>query len=130
MLVMKTLICLLLLTGLTLTAGELTGKWSGKFDITTAEGENKPDSAIMNLKVDGTKVIGTVGPSDDQQWTIKNGKLEAGKLTFEVVPESDGGDDSLIVFDLVFDGDTIRGTASGHDGDKKLSAKVDLKRAT
>ena len=121
--VMKTLICLLLLTGLTLSAGELTGKWSGKFDITTADGELKPDSAVMNLKLDGTKVTGTAGPNEDQQWTIKNGKLEAGKLTFEVVPEGDD-DKGLLVFDLVFDGDTIRGTATGHDGDNKLSAKA------
>jgi hypothetical protein len=127
---MKTLICLLLLTGLTLSAGELTGKWSGKFDITTADGETKPDSAVMNLKVDGTNVTGTAGPNEDQQWTIKNGKLEAGKLTFEVVPESENGADSLIVFDLVFDGETIRGTATGHDGDNKLSAKLDLKRVS
>ena len=128
--IMKTLICLLLLTGLTLSAAELTGKWSGKFDITTADGETKPDSAVMNLKVDGTNVTGTAGPNEDQQWTIKNGKLEAGKLTFEVVPESENGADSLIVFDLVFDGETIRGTATGHDGDNKLSAKLDLKRVS
>jgi hypothetical protein len=129
---MKTLICLLLLTGLTLSAGELTGKWSGKFDITTAGGENKPDSAYMVLKVDGTKVTGTAGPNEDQQWTVKNGKLEAGKLTFDVVMEGDSGDDKgSLVFDLVFDGDTIRGSATGtgHDGDK-MTAKVDLKRAS
>jgi hypothetical protein len=127
--IMKTLICLLLLTGLTLTAGELTGKWSGKFDITTPDGDTKPDTAVMNLKLNGTSVTGTAGPNDDQQWTIKNGKLEAGKLTFEVVPEGDN-DKGLLVFDLVFDGETIRGTVSGHDGDNKLSAKVDLKPAS
>jgi hypothetical protein len=129
---MKTLIGLLLLTGLTLSAGELTGKWSGKFDITTAAGETKPDSAYMNLKVDGTKVTGTAGPNEDQQWTIRNGKLEAGKLTFDVVMEGDNGDDKgSLVFDLVFDGETIRGnaTGTGHDGDK-MSAKVDLKRVS
>jgi hypothetical protein len=125
---MKMLICLLLLTGLTLSAGELTGKWSGKFDITTEEGELKNDSAVMNLKLDGGKVSGTAGPNEDQQWAIRNGKLEAGKLTFEVVPEGDN-DKGLLIFDLAFDGDTIRGTASGHDGEHKLSAKVDLKRA-
>jgi hypothetical protein len=125
---MKTLICLLLLTGLTLSAGELTGKWSGKFDITTADGELKPDSAVMNLKVDGAKVTGTAGPNEDQQWAIRNGKLETGKLTFEVVPEGDENK-GVLVFDLVFDGDTIQGTVTGHDGDNKLSAKVDLKRA-
>ena len=127
---MKTLICLLLLTGLTLSAGELTGKWSGKFDMTNAAGETKPDSAVMNLKVDGTKVTGTAGPNEDQQWTIKNGKLEAGKLTFEV-PIEDGDDNGLLVFDLVFDGDTIRGSATGTGkGGEKMSAKVELKRAS
>ena len=129
-LIMKMLICLLLLTGLTLSAADLTGKWSGKFDITTADGENKPDSAVMTLKVDGTKVTGTAGPNEDQQWTIKNGKLEGGKLTFEVAPEGDGNS-GLIVFDLVFDGDTIHGTAAGTgDNGEKMSAKVDLKRVS
>ena len=129
---MKTLICLLLLTGLTLSAADLAGKWSGKFDITTADGETKPDSAVMSLKVDGTKVTGTAGPNEDQQWTIRNGKLEAGKLTFDVVMEGDNGDDKgSLVFDLVFDGETIRGSASGTgDNGEKMSAKVDLKRAS
>jgi hypothetical protein len=126
--VMKTLICLLLLTGLTLSAGELTGKWNGKFDITNASGETKPDSVYMILKVDGATVTGTAGPNEDQQWTIKNGKLEAGKLTFEVVPEGATGS---IVFDLLVDGDTIRGTAAGTGDDGgKMSAKVEVKRAS
>ena len=127
---MKTLICLLLLTGLSLSAGELTGKWTGKFDITTAAGELKPDSAVMTLKVDGAKVTGTAGPNEEQQWTIKNGTLEAGKLTFEVAPEGDGNS-GLIVFDLVFDGDSLRGSAAGTgDNGEKMSAKVELKRAS
>lgn len=128
---MKTLICALLLTALTLSAGELTGKWSGKFDITTADGENKPDSAYMNLKLDGITVTGTAGPNEDQQWAIRKGKLEGTKLTFEVVPEGDGNGDGLLVFDLVFDGDTIRGKAEGTGGGgEKMSAKVDLKRVS
>jgi len=126
---MKLLISALLLTALTLSAGELTGKWSGKFDITNSQGETKPDSAVMNLKLDGTTVTGTAGPNEDQQWAIRKGKLENGKLTFEVVPE--GGDGALLIFDLVFDGDTIKGTASGTgDGGEKMSAKLDLKRAS
>lgn len=128
---MKTLICLLLLTALTLTAGELAGKWSGKFDITNSNGETKPDEAYMTLKLDGTKVTGTAGPNEDQQWAIRNGKLEAGKLTFEVVMEENGEDNGTLVFDLVFDGDTIRGSATGTGkGGEKMSAKVDLKRVS
>ena len=125
---MKTLLCLLLLSILPLCAADLTGKWSGKFDITTADGEQKPDQAVMNLKLEGAAVTGTAGPSEDEQWTISKGKLEGTKLTFEVIPEGDS-QKGLIVFDLVFDGDTIKGTAKGHQGDEQMSAKVDLKRA-
>ncbi|HTQ54750.1 MAG TPA: hypothetical protein VMI94_09840 [Bryobacteraceae bacterium] len=129
---MRALTCfaLVLLTGLTLTAGELTGKWSGKFDITNSQGETKPDEAVMTLKLDGTTVTGTAGPNEDQQWTIRNGKLENGKLTFEVQMDNNGEDNGKISFDLVFDGETIRGTAQGvgRDGEK-MSAKLDLKRA-
>lgn len=68
-------------------------------------------------------------PNDDQQWAIHNGKLEKGKLTFEVLLEGNGGDNGKLVFDLVFDGETIKGSAAGTspDGDK-MSAKVELKR--
>lgn len=122
---MKKLLGLLLLTSFVLTAGELTGKWSGKFEITNSDGEVKADSAHMNLKLEGTTVTGTAGPNEGKQWDIKNGKLEQGKLTFKVDME-DGGS---IDFDLVFDGDAIRGKAVGTgNGGEKLSAKVDLKR--
>ncbi|HLY19429.1 MAG TPA: hypothetical protein VKR61_19515 [Bryobacteraceae bacterium] len=128
---MKTLLCLLLLTALTLTAGDLTGKWVGKFDVTKPNGETEADQAYVTLKLDGTAVTGTAGPDESQQWAIRKGKLEAGKLTFEVLMEEDGQDNGSISFDLVFDGDTIRGTAVGTGkGGEKMSAKVDLKRAS
>src|ERR1700683_1567420 len=87
---MKKLFGLLLLTALALAAGELNGKWSGKFDITNSNGETKADSAYMDLKLEGTKVTGTAGPDESKQWAVKNGKLEGGKLPFNVDTE-DGG---------------------------------------
>ncbi|MGA3185527.1 MAG: hypothetical protein ABSF22_00325 [Bryobacteraceae bacterium] len=122
---MKKLFGLLLLTVFALTAGELTGKWTGKFDMTTSDGEDRSGSAYMGLKLDGTTVTGTAGPDESKQWPIKNGKLADHKLTFTV--ETDEG--GLIDFDLVFDGDTIRGNANGTgNGGEKMSAKLDLKR--
>ena len=117
---MKTLICLFLLTALTLTAADLTGKWRGKFDVTTTDGDTRSDEAYMDLKLDGTRVTGTIGVNPDHQFAIKNGKLEGGKLTFEALMEDP------VAFDLVFDGNTIRGNAVGTV--QKMSAKVDLKR--
>jgi hypothetical protein len=123
---MKSVLCsLLLVSSVVLAADTLTGKWSGSFGITTPDGGTHPDSAYLNIKEDKGVVEGTAGPGPDKQWNIQKGKLDGNKLTFEVQAEH-----GLIKFDLVFDGEFIKGTAGGElpDG-TKLTAKLDLKRA-
>lgn len=105
---MKELLCFLFLSALTLTASELTGKWTGSFEITNSQGE-KANTAFMDLRLNGNALTGTAGPNASEQVAIRNGKLEAGKLTFNV-----DEDDGSISLDLVFDGDTIRGTERLH----------------
>ncbi len=127
---MKRLLCLdkllycLLLSAVALGAAELTGKWSGSFDITNSEGETRPDSAYMDLKNQDGVVTGTAGPNTDKQFTVQKGKLEGQKLTFEVTQNG-----AVLMFELTFDGDLIQGTCSGTgENGEKLSAKVNLKR--
>jgi len=122
----KKLILSLLFSALTLGAAELTGKWSGSFDVTNSEGETKADTAYMDLKEHGGEVSGTAGPNSDKQWPLRKGKLDGQKLTFEV--ETDQG--GLLVFDLTFDGEAIQGSCAGTgEGGEKMSAKLRLKRA-
>ena len=122
---MKKLICCLLLSTFAAFATELTGKWSGSFDITNSEGETKPDNAYMDFKEHNGEVTGTAGPDIDKQWPIQKGKLDGQKLTFEVATD-DGGQ---LVCDLVFDGDAVKGkcTGTGNSGEK-MSAQLALKR--
>jgi len=121
---MKTLICLLLLTTPGLTAGDLTGKWHGTLVVTTSDGDTRSDELYMDLKLDGTEVTGTVAVNPDHPYAIQNGKLDAGKFTFKALMLDP------VEFDLVFDGQTIRGRATGTgEGGARMSAKVDLKRA-
>ena len=125
MVLRKLFVCALFCT-LALNAAELTGKWSGSFDITDEQGETKADTAYMNLKESAGAVTGTAGPNEDKQWALRKGKLEGQKLTFEVAMD-DGG---VLLFDLTFDGTSIQGSCTGTgNGGEKLSAKVNLKRA-
>lgn len=103
------LMCALLISALALTGADLTGKWSGSFDITNSNGETKADTAYMDLTEHGRDVTGTAGPNTEKQWALRKGKLDGEKLTFEV-PTDDGG---LLVFDLVFHGESIEGTCTG-----------------
>ena len=123
---MRTLVFCALLSAFALHAAELTGKWSGSFDITDEQGETKADTAYLNLKEAGGSVTGTAGPNEEKQFSLRNGKLDGRKLTFEVVME-DGG---VLTFDLTFDGTSIQGSCTGTgNGGEKMSAKVNLKRA-
>ena len=72
---MKKLVSLLLLSAWVLGASDLTGKWSGSFDITNASGETKADTAYLDLKEQDGKVTGTAGPNSEKQWPLRNGKL-------------------------------------------------------
>jgi hypothetical protein len=124
---MTRLLCCLLVSALTLGAAELTGKWSGSFDVTNSQGDTKADTAFMDLKETAGVVTGTAGPNADKQWPLRRGKLNGQKLTFEVATD-DGG---ILVFDLTFDGDAIQGSCAGAGSDgEKLTAKVNLKRTT
>src|SRR4030095_8895863 len=65
----------LLLASAVLAADELTGKWSGSFNI-TLDGQTKDDVVYMVLKRNGTELTGTAGPDVDKQWPIQKGKVE------------------------------------------------------
>jgi hypothetical protein len=123
---MKKLLTCFLFSALALSAAGLTGKWSGSFDITKQNGETEAETAYMDLKESQGTVTGTAGPNIDKQWSLRNGKLDAQTLTFEV-PTDDSG---VLQFHLTFDGDAISGTCAGTTDDgEKMSAKLLLKPA-
>ncbi len=124
---MKTLLCVLFFSALTMRAADLTGKWSGSFDITNSNGETKADTAYLDLKEQGGEVTGTAGPNADKQWKVVKGKLDGKKLNFEV----DADEGGVLIFNLTFDGEEITGDCSGTgDGGEKMTAKVKVKRVT
>jgi hypothetical protein len=122
---MTKLLACLLLFGVALSAAELTGKWTGSFDITKANGETEANSAYMDLKEVHGMVTGTAGPDTEKQWSLRNGKLDGQALTFEVKGDQEG----VMVFQLTFDGEVIRGTCTGTDDGEKMTAKLLLKPA-
>lgn len=100
------------------------GKWTGSFLMKTGGGESHDSTIVLNLKQEGATITGTAGPSEDQQWPISKGKIDGGKITMEV--QSDG---PLIKFELVLEGEHLKGDAhASHEGEE-LTAKLDATRA-
>jgi hypothetical protein len=123
---MKTLLCIFLLAVYALTASaqtDLSGKWSGSFKITTADGESNEGTAIFVLKQKGTDVTGTVGPSETEQFPILKGKVDGDKITLQV--DHDGHPIQLA---LVLAADHMKGDASIPMDGQEAKAKIDVTR--
>ena len=104
---------------------DLTGKWTGTFITSdTADGSTREQSIEMNLTHKGKELTGTAGPNAQRQWAISKGIVAGDKVTFQV--QSDG---PLISFALTYAKDRLIGEASGEEGGRKVSAKVDAGRA-
>lgn len=113
------LLSLLLAAAWTLSAADLTGKWSGTVDI-KQDGEAQTIPVIMVVKQDGNKLTGTAGPEEEQH-PIQNGVVDGNTVTLEV----DGGE-AIFYLTLKVDGDQISGDVKrGADGEK---TKIALKR--
>ena len=123
---MKTLFCALLFLGLALHASadtDISGKWSGSFNLTNANGETKDATAYFVLKQTGSEITGTVGPSEDEQYQIGKGKIDGNKITIEVDHEGHN-----LKLALVLAADRITGQANMSGEGQNMTAKIDVTR--
>jgi hypothetical protein len=124
---MRTLLCLFVLAALACAAiadVDVTGKWSGSFNMTGPNGETKDGTALLMLKQSGTDITGSVGPNEDEQFVIQKGKIEGDKITLEA---DHGG--NIMKIDLVLAADRITGEAHMSADGQTLKAKIDVSRA-
>lgn len=117
---MRRLLLCLLAFSLALHAAEVTGKWTGSFNINNSDGSTNPSTAYLDLRQNGEEVSGTAGPNEAEQRPIQKGKLEGKKLTFEVA-----GDEHVLKFDLSFEDDRIEGDVR-REMDGRLSGTAKL----
>ncbi len=124
---MKALACAFLLAALAFTAladVNVTGKWSGSFNVSAPNGETKDSTALLMLTQSGNQITGSVGPDEGEQYQIKKGSIEGDKITLEV--EHDG---DVIRFNLVLAEEHIQGNAEFNRNGEIAKAKIDVTRA-
>lgn len=78
---MKTRIGIFLLLVSTAVAGDLSGKWSGTF---RAAGADHDVPQLFILKQDGSKLTGSGGPDESEQYPIENPRVDDDKVAFEI----------------------------------------------
>jgi hypothetical protein len=116
-------VCILLCAAITLSAADVSGKWSGTTTMTNAQGETNEGTAFVIFKQNGAEITGTAGGDENQQFPITNGKIEGNRITFEV--QTDG---PLYKVDVMLVGDHIKGEATVVQEGQTVKAKVDVTR--
>lgn len=122
---MRTLVCILFAATLAVAAdSDVTGKWTGSFNVTGPNGETDDSTAVLMLKQTGTAITGTVGPNDDQQFPILKGKIDGDKITLEA--DHDG---HTMNFNLVLAAGRIKGEVQMSHDNQTMKGKLDVGRA-
>lgn len=114
-------VCILFCAAITLSAADISGKWSGSFVMTNAQGETNEGTAFVIFKQNGAEITGSAGGDENQQFPITKGKIEGNRITFEV--QSDG---PLYKVDVMLTGDHIKGDVIVVQEGQSTKAKVDL----
>ncbi|HXA50929.1 MAG TPA: hypothetical protein VNV86_11515 [Candidatus Acidoferrum sp.] len=125
---MKALLCLIALAVFALAAPpdqDLSGKWTGSFNMSSPDGEAHDGGIVMTLKQNGSELTGTAGPNENDQFPITKGKVDGNKITLEV----QRGEGQVIKFELAIAGDRIKGGANMSNNGETRTAKVDVGRA-
>jgi hypothetical protein len=118
---MQKLLGVLAITALATLAADVSGKWSGNFEMTGSDGTKQTRPVYLILKQDGTKLTGSGGPDSSEQHPILSGTVDGDSLKFTV----EGG----FVFDVKYAGDEIKGDVRRERGGEITNLKVFLKRA-
>ena len=101
----------------------VTGTWSGSFDITPPDGSLQHDTAWISLKQDGNSLTGTAGPNEGKQSDIKNGKVNGADIQFSV--PGPGGE---LLINLHLEGDHMTGEGTADLPNGNLKVKLDVRR--
>jgi hypothetical protein len=112
------------LAGIAIADTNVTGKWSGSFNVMDENGGTKESTAVLMLKQSGSEITGTVGPDEGEQHAITKGKIDGDKITLE---SADGN--VSIKLDLALAGDRITGNVSAVGEGRNMKGKIDVTRA-
>jgi hypothetical protein len=116
---MRRILLVSLLFIATCVAADVTGNWSGEGQ---ADGETHP--LYFVLKEDGKTLSGSGGPSASQQRPIQNGKVEGGKISFDLALPN-----VSLHFELAPGEGGLQGTVHVVTDEEDQSGIVSLKRA-
>lgn len=120
----KTLLCGLLLAGISLAA-DISGKWVAQ--MPGRDGGTR--EVIYNLKADGAKLTGTTTGMGGQEIQITDGKIEGDNVSFKTKVEFNGNE-MIMLYKGTVSGNEIKFTQQREGSDRPPREFVAKRQAT
>jgi len=117
---MKRSIAIVLILAASAMAPDLTGKWSGSFKV---DGGDHGVPQLFLLKQDGTKLTGSGGPDQSEQYPVENGKVDGDRVSFEITTG-----EWKFTYSLRINGAKLAGDLELDGVNDKRTAKVSLSK--
>lgn len=117
---MKRIIGIILLLVSTAIAADLSGKWSGTF---RAAGADHDVPQVFLLKQDGSRLTGSGGPDESEQYPIENPRVDDDAVTFELTTG-----EWKFSYHLKMSGPRLTGDLELKSADRRRTAKVVLNK--
>ncbi|MBV8729814.1 MAG: M20/M25/M40 family metallo-hydrolase [Acidobacteriia bacterium] len=116
----------LLLLPLIATAAEVTGRWSGAYELRKADNGIRYEDLLVILEFRSGALTGSIGPHEYEQYQISNARVNESGVTFEVSRGRFGS----TFFSLVFSrsGERLQGKARIEQVSRSETADVVLDR--
>jgi hypothetical protein len=108
--------------GISALAADVTGRWWG--EAVNAAGATS--RVYVTLIQEGSTLRGMGGPTPNDQDVMRNGKISGNKLSFDILP----GGRVPVHFDLVIEGEWLKGTTSVVIKGQTATNKISLRRRT
>jgi hypothetical protein len=108
-------------------ANDVSGKWTGSIEVADNAGGSSITTPVRaEFQQKANLVSGKIGRREDEQVeTIRNGKIEGTKISFEV---SSVETTTAMKFNLVLEGDHLEGEMKGMVDSGEIVGKVRLTR--
>jgi hypothetical protein len=117
---MRGIVMALLLFLTPLLAADIAGAWSR-----TGISKNKKQDFYFVFLPDGLQLNGSGGSNLYDQNLIQNGKIDGNKVSFDIYPDAR---DTVLHFELVADGETMKGTLNMKNDRETVSSTIELKK--
>ena len=124
---MKTLLLFILVAapaGIAIADTNMTGKWTGSFNMMDENGGTRNRPPSLMLKQTGSEITGTVGPDEGEQHAITKGKIDGDKITLNRPTATSPSSSTCHPA-----GDRITGNVNAVGEGRGLKAKFDVTRA-